>query len=250
MNELKSPMSLAYKAVFAFVIFMIFASLLGGSKSGIGILLWGYTTWLMYKRNNAMLVTLFSGLLWFEVIAGGIGFIVIALNVDDISVLWVYGVFILVAIIVAYGLKSFFLNQAKGVDVKTPAKAYSHTTLNDNKNASMDIDELWANASKEFNSESRNEGLWAKSFAEANGNADIAKALYLKEVVSRLSVVGKSVVMDESSAILLGEEASHISISKVDKSDDGTARYFIGMTVAIIGGVILLIFLMAVFLIK
>lgn len=41
-------------------------------------------------------------------------------------------------------------------------------------------DEFWAEALKELDGSDRRQGLWARSFAEANGNESIAKAFYLK----------------------------------------------------------------------
>jgi hypothetical protein len=111
MRDVNPPMSTAYKAVFALAIFMIFVALLGGSKSGIGILLWGYTAWLMFKRNNKMLVTIYKTLLWFEVVAGGIGFVFLVFNSTENSLLLLYVAFIFIAIAVTYGLLLFFKNQ-------------------------------------------------------------------------------------------------------------------------------------------
>lgn len=45
---------------------------------------------------------------------------------------------------------------------------------------------LWSQALAEFESNSRRSGLWAKSFAEAQGNELIAKAAYLRERVAQL----------------------------------------------------------------
>lgn len=47
-------------------------------------------------------------------------------------------------------------------------------------------EDIWAFASREMNSANRNEGLWAMSFATADGNADRAKAEYLKNRVDQL----------------------------------------------------------------
>jgi hypothetical protein len=48
-------------------------------------------------------------------------------------------------------------------------------------------EKLWEKASVELDSDARNVGLWAKSFAEANGDEAKAKAMYLKETVKKLS---------------------------------------------------------------
>lgn len=120
MSEIKAPMTIAYKAVFTFSITMTLLALLGGSTSGIGVVLWGYTAWLIYKRRNKSLVSLFEALLWFEVIAGGAGFIFIALSMDSSTLLGLYAIFILLAIGIAYGMRRFFKSQINQEDI-TPS---------------------------------------------------------------------------------------------------------------------------------
>ena len=54
--------------------------------------------------------------------------------------------------------------------------------------ATTDVEEdLWAKAAAELNSEQRRPGLWAKAFANENGNETAAKAAYLRERVQQLS---------------------------------------------------------------
>lgn len=53
------------------------------------------------------------------------------------------------------------------------------------------IDELYALASAEFNSENRDKGLWAKCFADSDGDENKAKALYLRIRVSRIQELGE-----------------------------------------------------------
>lgn len=50
-----------------------------------------------------------------------------------------------------------------------------------------DDEMLWAQAHQEFESPKRREGLWARSFAKANGNEAQAKALYLEARVKELA---------------------------------------------------------------
>lgn len=45
---------------------------------------------------------------------------------------------------------------------------------------------VWAQALAEFDSPARRPGLWAKVFADANGNESVAKAAYLRERVAQL----------------------------------------------------------------
>lgn len=48
-------------------------------------------------------------------------------------------------------------------------------------------EKLYAQALREFESDNRNEGLYAKCFAEADGDEDKAKARYIKNRVNELS---------------------------------------------------------------
>ncbi len=50
-----------------------------------------------------------------------------------------------------------------------------------------DDEDRWATAIAEFDSDARRAGLWAKSFAKADGNESQAKAAYLQERVQQLS---------------------------------------------------------------
>ena len=47
-------------------------------------------------------------------------------------------------------------------------------------------EELYATAAAELDDGNRDEGLWAKCFAECDGDENKAKALYLKTRVGRL----------------------------------------------------------------
>jgi hypothetical protein len=63
-------------------------------------------------------------------------------------------------------------NSPSDPSIKNPSISLSiHSTEED----------IWAFVSNELNSQNRNEGLWAKCFASADGNADKAKAAYLKK---------------------------------------------------------------------
>jgi hypothetical protein len=120
MNDVKIPMSNSYKAVFIFSIFMIFfVTIMGaasGSKggSGFGVFVWGYTAWLMYKRNNKDLIYLYKFLLWIE----GIGCSIVAAiftfsESEIISTVEIVGLFVTAAITMgmSYGLYKFFQRQ-------------------------------------------------------------------------------------------------------------------------------------------
>jgi hypothetical protein len=119
MNDVKIPMSNSYKAVFIFSIFMIFFVIIMGGASGskgggFGVFVWGYTAWLMYKRNNKDLISLYKFLLWIE----GIGFSISAAiftfsESEIISTVELGGFFVIAAITMgmSYGLYKFFQRQ-------------------------------------------------------------------------------------------------------------------------------------------
>ena len=185
MTDLKPPMSGSYKGIFAFAICMAFLSLLGGSKGGLGTLLWCYTAWLMYKRNNISLSVLFKMVFWFDVIAGAIGFSIIAINQDNNLIgysLTAYALLILIAALLFFLLMKFFnaqltkplSNGAKSDGIENLAPIKKPTI------ASQNTDLIWESISKEFNTSSRKEGLWAKCFVEADGDENKAKLQYLK----------------------------------------------------------------------
>ena len=60
------------------------------------------------------------------------------------------------------------------------------------QNSALQVDDekLWEQALAELNSTNKSEGLWAKSFAEANGDEEKARAQYLSARVSKLKSEG------------------------------------------------------------
>ena len=63
-----------------------------------------------------------------------------------------------------------------------------NSVMSQHKNIGVDDERLWEQASAELNSSNKNEGLWAKCFAEANGDESKAKAQYLGARVSKLKL--------------------------------------------------------------
>lgn len=59
--------------------------------------------------------------------------------------------------------------------------------LNRKKVRELTKNELYALALEEVNSEDKDAGLYARSFAEADGDADMAKAIYMKHRVDDIS---------------------------------------------------------------
>lgn len=61
------------------------------------------------------------------------------------------------------------------------------------KLADVDDERLWEQASAELNSPNKNEGLWTKCFAEANGDEAKAKAQYLNIAVKKIKYSSSSI---------------------------------------------------------
>ncbi len=178
----KPKMSASYKAVFALSIIMIFVAMLGGAGSGSkgagggAVVVWGYTVWLMYKRDNKGLVSLYKLFLWWQGIAVAI---VVALSVFDASLLSMSGfarfsvteLLILGAVLmsISYGLLTYFRHQL--------LKPYAGEGA-----AIVDVeilDKFWEQASLELQN-SKNEAVWAKAFANSEGDDAKARAMYIK----------------------------------------------------------------------
>jgi hypothetical protein len=119
MNDVKTPMSNSYKAIFIFSIFMIFFVIIMGAASGskgggFGVFVWGYTAWLMYKRNNKDLISFYKTLLWIEGILFSASAAIFTFSESEIiSMVELGGFFVLAAIAmgVSYGLYKFFKKQ-------------------------------------------------------------------------------------------------------------------------------------------
>ena len=88
MANLNPKMSASYRAIFILSIFMVFFVLIAGAATksngaGLGVLLWGYQAWLMYKRDNTALVSLTKAILWVQAIAFCIVFSVLLFSKSD-----------------------------------------------------------------------------------------------------------------------------------------------------------------------
>lgn len=189
MSDIKQPMEGAYKGVFIFTIVMavvvFFVGTATGSKSHIGTLIWGYTAWLMYKRKTSQLVTLYKGLLWLTGFAALSVVVLFATYVDTLRYSHLE-IFLLITLVfgVDYALLKFFQRVVANESIITrvsvdPQQATTSSKLPNDE-------DTWKAASKELATD-RNEGLWAKCFAEADGDENKAKAAYLKNRFKSLS---------------------------------------------------------------
>ncbi len=76
---------------------------------------------------------------------------------------------------------------------RSPAPSSELSTPSDADTAN-DVEQLWARALAEFESQSRRPGLWAKSFSESGGNEPVAKAAYLASRVLELQREHQAIV--------------------------------------------------------
>jgi len=142
-NSIKK-MSTSYKAIFIFSIFMVFLNLIFGAASagvahkspsfGMGMFVWGYTAWLMYKQRISDLVSMYEILLWLDMI---VATIVIALSIfgeNKSSEYFDYPlIYSLIALVIAitYGLYKYFtgLNIVSDDFINSELKIKSSTLI-------------------------------------------------------------------------------------------------------------------------
>lgn len=203
-------MSNSYKAIFALSIMMIFVVILGGrgaKSSGFGVWVWGYTVWLMYKRNNQGLVSLQKTLLWIDGIAIAIGgyFLVVSdADVESMVGVSATGILTLGAISTAitYGLLTYFKGQLANQRVFESSPVYGasplsiaagHNTTNSehirnepSTNLSADDDAFYERVAEELDEGNTDRGLWTRLYAECDGDEKKTRVLYIKRRVQTL----------------------------------------------------------------
>lgn len=209
------PMSTSYKLVFCFAIFMVFFVLVVGAatsskSSGFGLWVWGYTAWLMYKRNNVSLVGLYKVLLGFDIFACVVGFVVMLFSDGDVFKIIGYsqvGFVMLLGLVtlITYGMYSYFKSQ---IESKINSYESAHSTSSDANNKppkspstdsksspslSSSEDLYWEMALDELNNNKHNVALWARIFSEVDGDVNKTKARYLKFRVQELSAEAKNI---------------------------------------------------------
>lgn len=176
MTNPKPKMSASYKAIFILSIFMVFFVLIAGAatkskSSGLGMWIWGYTAWLMYKRRNADLVSFYKLLLWFDVIAAGVAIAVLSFSESEVTKIVGYSaievlVLFVFVISITYGLYKYFLNLESN-----PTSSDSFNIFDSN---------LWDQVSEEVKSGKRVDSLWTRAFSESDGDVNKANARYIK----------------------------------------------------------------------
>ncbi len=181
-------MSTSYKLVFIFAIFMIFFTLiLGGAtkskSSGVGVLFWGYTAWLMFKHKSEELVHFYKAMFIFDVICAVVASSIFVIYGNDLSSsvgndLSTLSIIFAITISLVYFLFRYFINQHL-----FPNNSHSTNFLGFRK---VD-DKFWELALHEVDSENRNEADWAKAYSKSSGDESKAKSLYIKLRANKLS---------------------------------------------------------------
>ncbi len=233
-------MSTSYKLVFGFSFFMMILCLLGGSKGGVGALVWGYVLWLMHKRDNKGLEYIFILITWFAGIGGLIGLIFILKEGNENLLnlaLFEFLLLISLSLAITISLKKFFKIQyainKQGISERrihgTSKLAANSETIAlepvltpsiNSKTADTGELKLWEEVLREFQSIERKEGLWAKCFAESGGDENKAKAMYLTARYDEISKLNKN----KEKAEHAGNEISKISGILLSKGSSGIAK--------------------------
>jgi hypothetical protein len=188
MTVAKPKMSASYKAIFILSIFMVFFVLVAGAvtnskTSGFGMWIWGYTAWLMYKRRNSDLVSLYKFLLWFDAIAAGVVVSILLFSDSDVSKYVGYSfvevlVLFVVVFLFTFGLFKYFKN------------LQNTQTFSDSYEA--DDSSLWEQVTDEVKSGKRVDSLWTRAFSETDGDANKANARYIKLRFDQIKSENKS----------------------------------------------------------
>lgn len=176
MSSSKSPMSASYKVIFVLSILMIFVVIISGAISGskslgLGVWIWGYTAWLMFKRKNTELVSFYKLLLWFYVIAAGVAVAVLSFSDSDVSRYVGYTPFEVILLFVlvislTYGLYKYFVNLDSNPITSESLNVADST--------------IWDQVTEEVKMGKRVDSLWTRAFSESDGDSNKANARYIK----------------------------------------------------------------------
>jgi len=174
MANTKVKMSTSYMLVFILSIVMVFVvlALSGATKSkggGVGVFIWGYTAWLMYKQRTEVLISLYKSLLWMYTILFTIGFIFLAIDSGGERVGFSLIYLLVLAVFqftLTYALFLFFKNNISNTTIET--------------NSSFSEEHFWQIVSDEMSEGKRIDSLWARAFSESEGDKDKTNARYLK----------------------------------------------------------------------
>ena len=182
MSNTKPKMSATYSAIFILSILMVFIVLIAGTAtnsktSGVGMWIWGYTAWLMYKRRISDLVSFYKTLLWFDIVMAAIALVALSFSDSNVSSYVDYSIvnvmlLFVIVISLTYGLYKYFYNLQNNPSLNLP-------------NGSVNAD-FWEQVSDEIKNGKRIDSLWIRAFSEADGDANKANARYIKLRVEQL----------------------------------------------------------------
>lgn len=232
---------------------LILGSATGTKSSGFGMWVWGYTVWLMYKRRNSDLVSLYKVLLGFDLFACVVGVCVYLFSDSSIFTVIGYSYVGFITLLgcvtlLTYGMYTFFKSQIEPDSdvVKNNVNRNLHINFTNNGNltssgstTSKDLpipntetlvadDKFWEIASQELKSNNINEALWARLFSETDGDDNKTKARYLKNRVDELKAeFQKEKISKDLSDYLLNLNKS---IESIDKNS-AKSNLDIGMTI-------------------
>jgi len=205
----KAPMTNSYRAIFIFAIVMSFATLLAGNKGGIGTVFWGYVAWMMYKRNNSGLVTIFNLSLWLVAFSFFMGFVLLSNGTFDEK--WfgysAQGYFLTIIIVGAIdiGLLNYFKNLAtqgnplinSAPTIPAPIlrpsqpEAFTYNSFEEPlediaqktrvSEAAMTDEQIYLKINDELESGDIDKALWLKLFSDVDGDENKTKAGYIRQ---------------------------------------------------------------------
>lgn len=178
-------MTKSYRTVFIALIILTIANFIIASMARqlpLPAVLGGWFVWLMHKQQNESIIQFCKVLLWI----GCITLLVFTLTLifrgpnasQILGFTWGWGtaVSIFLSVCIYFGLLKF---------IQSHVNNNGGTRVNPDNNSS---NKNYLRAEEEFATELRDKGLWARCFAEADGNESIAKARYLKQWVAQLEI--------------------------------------------------------------
>lgn len=259
MTTIKPPMTDSYRAIFIFAIAMSFITLLAGNKGGIGTLFWGYVAWMMYKRDNLGLISIFKLSLWVVAFSFFMGFVLLSNRTFEEN--WfgytAQGYYLLVVIVgaVDFALLNYFRNivlQEKSAIGKTPNTTSSGndskvfvgeglnalaetipTTQNISEVAMLD-EQIYLKINDELESGNIDKALWLKLFADLDGDENRTKASYIRNRYGALKNLESAVSKNQTQGLIKSEDESAVKTLASDnvkgpRANDETIHEYISL---------------------
>ena len=172
-------MTKSYRTVFIALIIITIANFIIASMARqlpLPAVLGGWFVWLMYKQQNESIIKLCKALLLIGCVALVAITLTLILSVEVSGVTWDTAISILLSLCIYFGLLKFIRNHVN---------TNGGTRINSDN---ISLNKNYLRAEEEFATELRDKGLWARCFAEADGDESIAKARYLKQWVAQLEI--------------------------------------------------------------